>query len=148
MQDVPPSGQGGAAPRPPDGPAAPPPNWYPDPQDAARFRYWDGSRWTERTRPATTAPTAPAYRPLGRPTRALEVLLATFILVTLVAVAFDWLELSLLTRLIHDPDSVTVAEADASDTRQAVMAFLQLGCLLAAAVSFLVWFHRAYANLP
>ena len=27
--------------------AAPPPNWYPDPHDAAQLRWWDGSQWTE-----------------------------------------------------------------------------------------------------
>ncbi|MEO5838275.1 MAG: DUF2510 domain-containing protein [Acidimicrobiales bacterium] len=27
--------------------AAPPPNWYPDPSDAAQLRWWDGSQWTE-----------------------------------------------------------------------------------------------------
>jgi hypothetical protein len=64
MQDSSPWGQGGSGPQPPAEPAAPPPNWYPDPQDAARFRYWDGNRWTERTRPAATTPLAAAYRPL------------------------------------------------------------------------------------
>ena len=29
--------------------APPPPGWYPDPQDATRWRYWDGYRWTEHT---------------------------------------------------------------------------------------------------
>jgi hypothetical protein len=27
---------------------APPPGWYPDPQSAHEFRYWDGTRWTDR----------------------------------------------------------------------------------------------------
>lgn len=27
----------------------PPAGWYPDPQDATRQRYWDGSAWTEHT---------------------------------------------------------------------------------------------------
>lgn len=147
MQDSSPPGQGGAAPQPPGEPAAPPPNWYPDPQDAARLRYWDGTRWTERTRPAATAPTTAAYRPLGGPARALEVLLATYLLVTLVAIVSDWLEFSMLTRLLEDPDSVTVAEASGSDARQGILALLQLGCWLATGVCFLVWFHRAYANL-
>jgi hypothetical protein len=33
--------------------SAPAPNWYPDPADPGRFRYWDGVRWTEHTAPAT-----------------------------------------------------------------------------------------------
>ena len=27
------------------------PGWHPDPQDGARQRYWDGTRWTEHTSP-------------------------------------------------------------------------------------------------
>lgn len=32
--------------------------WYPDPQQPATVRYWDGQQWT-----AQTAPAAPAYQP-------------------------------------------------------------------------------------
>lgn len=28
---------------------APPANWYPDPHDATKLRYWDGYQWTEAT---------------------------------------------------------------------------------------------------
>lgn len=30
---------------------ATPPNWYPDPSDPARIRWWDGDRWTDHTQP-------------------------------------------------------------------------------------------------
>ena len=33
--------------------------WYPDPADAQRVRWWDGSRWTEHTQPIESAPTPP-----------------------------------------------------------------------------------------
>lgn len=36
-----------AAMAPPAAPAA----WYPDPQDAHRWRYWDGTTWTTHTAP-------------------------------------------------------------------------------------------------
>lgn len=28
-----------------------PPNWYPDPDDDSRYRYWDGDKWTEHYAP-------------------------------------------------------------------------------------------------
>ena len=31
----------------------PPAGWYPDPQDADRQRYWDGTAWTEHTADAS-----------------------------------------------------------------------------------------------
>jgi hypothetical protein len=36
--------------------AAPPPNWYPDPHDAAQLRWWDGSQWTEHLHPLVQEP--------------------------------------------------------------------------------------------
>jgi hypothetical protein len=36
--------------------AAPPPNWYPDPHDAAQLRWWDGSQWTEHLHPLVPEP--------------------------------------------------------------------------------------------
>lgn len=46
-------------------------DWYPDPADATRERYWDGERWTHNTRPAQVAPTAPPADPwAAAPTQA------------------------------------------------------------------------------
>lgn len=36
-----------------------PADWYPDPDDAAGLRYWDGTAWTEHRAPAVTAPSQP-----------------------------------------------------------------------------------------
>ena len=33
-----------------------PAGWYPDPHDATRLRYWDGTQWTEDSRAAATPP--------------------------------------------------------------------------------------------
>jgi hypothetical protein len=90
---------------------------------------------------------ASAYRPLDRSAVLVQVLLAVFTLVTVASVASDWLELNLLGRLLHDPASVLEAEANASDSRQALLASLQLGAYLLTAIGFLVWFRRAYTNL-
>ncbi|HET7385860.1 MAG TPA: DUF2510 domain-containing protein [Nocardioidaceae bacterium] len=45
----------------------PPAGWHPDPQDASRLRYWDGTAWTEHVSPQAQAgwpaagPANPAY---------------------------------------------------------------------------------------
>jgi hypothetical protein len=47
-QADPPSATGRSEPPPP----LPPANWYPDPQNRANLRYWDGASWTVHTAPA------------------------------------------------------------------------------------------------
>ena len=42
-------------------PTSTPPGWYPDPEDASRVRYFNGSQWTEQTRPMP-APKPPLYK--------------------------------------------------------------------------------------
>ena len=34
----------------------PPPDWYTDPEDAAQYRYWDGSQWTDHRAPRHSSP--------------------------------------------------------------------------------------------
>jgi hypothetical protein len=55
--------------------ALPPAGWYPDPEDSARVRYWDGATWAAQqqtvpldpaptaTNPPSAAATPPAYAP-------------------------------------------------------------------------------------
>jgi resuscitation-promoting factor RpfB len=46
---------------------APPPSWYPDPQDSALLLWWDGAAWTAQTAPANaTADPATAKTPPRR----------------------------------------------------------------------------------
>jgi len=126
----------------------PPPNWYPDPQDPSRARYWDGIRWTEHTYPPRGAMAGPTYKSLGTLARTLIVLLAVTLVLGMIAVFSDWVELDLLGRIVADPESVSTAEADASDQRQALIALLEFLLWLGTVVVFLVWFRRAYRNLP
>lgn len=37
-----------------------PAGWYPDPEDSAQSRYWDGNAWTEQRSPASPPPAPPA----------------------------------------------------------------------------------------
>jgi hypothetical protein len=134
----------------PPGPSAvlPPPNWYPDPHDPSRSRYWDGTRWTDHTHPLAAPTVAPTYRSLVPPARGLFALFAVTLVLTVAALLSGWAELSLLGRIVEDPASVGTAEADASDQRQALIGLLQLLLYLGTVVAFLVWFRRAYRNLP
>jgi hypothetical protein len=43
--------------------SSPQADWYPDPQGAELQRYWDGTRWTDATRPLPPAPPPPAGPP-------------------------------------------------------------------------------------
>lgn len=113
----------------------PPPNWYPDPHDPSRSRYWG------RT-------TAPAHKSLTTPARTLFVFFAATLVLTVVALLSGWIELRLLGRIVADPASVSSVEADASDRRQALIGMLQLLLYLGTVLAFLVWFRRAYRNLP
>ena len=42
-------------------------NWYPDPQDPGRLRYWDGSEWTAHVTPDDKGVGATFNDPLGGP---------------------------------------------------------------------------------
>jgi uncharacterized protein DUF4328 len=86
------------------------------------------------------------YVPLDGRRRAVTIVFAVIAALSVVAVVSDVLEIRLLTRLI-DGEEVTASEADANDNRQAAIGILQTLALIAGAVVFIVWMHRAYKNL-
>jgi hypothetical protein len=66
--------------------------------------------------------------------------------VSVVAVLSDAAQIALVQEA--SSGTVTAAEAEANDARQAVIGLVQGAAFLATAGFFLVWFHAAYANLP
>jgi hypothetical protein len=55
----------------------PPPGWYPDPNDASRQRYWDGSKWTSLPPPPSDA--APRAKSRLGPLKVLAIIAASII---------------------------------------------------------------------
>ncbi|MGH3080325.1 MAG: DUF4328 domain-containing protein [Gaiellaceae bacterium] len=85
------------------------------------------------------------YRPLGRRARWARVALVTMIAADVIAVLSGLREYVLLERL--ETELVTAEELEASDRRQQVVAFSQLAVYAFAAIFFIRWLHRAYANI-
>lgn len=67
------------------------PGWYPDPGGHPdRHRYWDGARWSDRTRPAAAvgaSPPAPGSPPPGSPPPGRPVLLLGAVALVLIILA-------------------------------------------------------------
>jgi hypothetical protein len=63
------------------------------------------------------------------------------------AVVSGLMEVQLISQMING-EFVTIGEAEANDNREAVVGALQVVPLIATAVLFLVWIHRAHRNLP
>jgi hypothetical protein len=109
----------------------------------------------EDTAPAAPAPVHPRtervertpYRAIGRLGTWVTAALALALVADLAAVAVDVAEASLLGRVIEGA-AVTDDELTASDTRQAAAAWTQTAMFVLAGAVFVVWFRRAYRNLP
>jgi Domain of unknown function (DUF4328) len=86
------------------------------------------------------------YLPIGRVARWAAILLAAIVVLDVVAAFSDLAEIRLLDRII-DGEPVSDSEADASDTRQAVIGAIQFLVYVATAFVFIRWFRRAYRNL-
>jgi hypothetical protein len=105
--------------------------------------------------PAAPGPEAPLaasplagepWEPIGGRAKTLRTLLWIAMALSLVAVVSDAFELELLGR-IESGQFVPDSEANANDVRQGVIGLLQVGLGHATAVVFIMWFHRAYANV-
>jgi hypothetical protein len=85
----------------------------------------------------------PSIRGIGN---ALIALLVAQVLALMFGAVAVLMEMSLLQRII-DGSQVTLAEATASDNRVALSVRLWLILLVATVVVWLIWQHRAHANL-
>jgi hypothetical protein len=85
------------------------------------------------------------YQPLSPRARWARIALVTMIAADVIAVLSGLREYILLERL--ETEVVDAAELEASDRRQRVVAISQFAVFLFAAIFFIRWLHRAYANI-
>jgi hypothetical protein len=143
----------------------PPAGWYPDPNDSEGSRYWNGSGWTAHTgtrdgmegKPAPYSaqpgdPAAPAAerdppRPLHPVAWWAYGVLAFSVLVnagyTVVALIYAG---KVQTQI--NTGSLTLQQADDIEHVLGICSVVWLISLAGGAVGFLVWWYRAYRNLP
>jgi hypothetical protein len=109
-----------------------------------------GAWWRRREEPEPSAPAGSEehglFEPLADKSKWVTRLLWVTVAVSVVAVISDAAQVVLVREFASG--TVTRAEADANDSRQAVIGLIQGAAFTATAAFFLVWFHAAYANLP
>ncbi len=75
------------------------------------------------------------------------IFLALNVLLDLIALGSGFMEIGLLSS-VQEGRTITDAEAEANDIRQAIIGALQLLTLVFTVIFFLMWIHRAHRNLP
>lgn len=78
---------------------APGPGWYPDPNDPATNRYWDGGSWTESRAPKTAA--GAVVGPDGKEQNASGVVVAGYIFAVLMPLIGFIIGLTQINRSRH-----------------------------------------------
>jgi hypothetical protein len=79
--------------------------------------------------------------------RATTILLWIWLGLAVLSILSDVLEIGLIESARAGQD-ISTSEATLNDTRQQLIALVQFSVYLGIVVSFLMWFHRAYRNLP
>jgi hypothetical protein len=144
-------------------PDSPPAGWYPDPHNVDRSRYWNGSAWTGHTAEregAKEPPPEPFPVPGVSPATERE---APRRLDGVAWWAYSVLAFSVLanafygvTSLIYagkvrtqiDSHSLTLQQASDAEHLLSIGSTTWLISLVASAIGFLIWWYRAYDNLP
>jgi hypothetical protein len=87
-----------------------------------------------------------AYEPLDARRQAVVIVFVAIAVISVVATISDILEIRLMDRIIAG-ETVTDAEADGNDSRQAIVGIVQFAAMIAGATVFIRWLHAAYRNV-
>jgi uncharacterized protein DUF4328/uncharacterized protein DUF2510 len=143
----------------------PPAGWYPDPKDPERSRYWNGNGWTAHTGPlegieGRAAPPSTVPGDASAPVAERE---APRRLHGVAWWAYGVLAFSVLANLGYtvvaliyagkvqtqiDTHSLTLQQAEDAEHAFNIGGVVWLISLVGGAIGFLVWWYRAYSNLP
>ena len=91
-----------------------------------------------------------SYSSLNRITTSLALVLAIYILVSLITLVSDAYQIRLLTSIMnYEYDySTAISLADINDLWQAIISGIGLAVTISSTIILLYWFYRAYRNLP
>ncbi len=79
--------------------------------------------------------------------RVLQFLLGAFTIISGIALASSFRQVSIISSIVDDPLSVGFSELVSAHDRQAVMGTIQLVAYLSVGVGFILWTRRLYRNL-
>ena len=123
-------------------------------EQATLYAAWTREHAPEEPPPGETSPVPrpaepdrprPPLRPAAGRLRAVLVVFAAIAVYQLLVIVSDLMEIDLSFDI--EAGNYTTAELDANDRRQLLVSLGHLALLVSAAVVWIRWFHRAYANV-
>ena len=94
----------------------------------------------------SNAASAPPFRPARARTLLVALFLIANVVLSLIAIASDYLQIQIISDLMSGQE-ITLADAEANDSRQQMIGIAQLALFVVTAFFFLLWIHRAHKNL-
>ncbi len=94
----------------------------------------------------SNAASAPPFRPARARTLLVTLFLVANIVLSLIAIASDYLQIQLISDIMAG-QRVTAGAVAANDGRQQMIGIAQLALFVVTAFFFLLWIHRAHKNL-
>lgn len=77
----------------------------------------------------------------------VSIFLALVVVLDVVAVVSDYMQIHLIQRVVRG-ETITMAEAVANDSRQAIIGGAYLVLFVITGILFCMWIHRVHRNLP